>query len=190
MSYFCNVCDKTIITKSRKKHNQTKSHYFMKNYVTNIYNYNDNVWGHVENILHENFISHDIKFNDFKIYVSCKMNNDVEIKVYKNECDLRVVLPLFLGWDLGTLNVHVAVKMICNKVCESLSSKYDIICVPNMKIRILTIKFISRYNNMTYRYQLEQPRPIIESKMVKHIKNMSEEEQDNYNFLVCKHKNC
>ena len=41
---------------------------------------------------------------------------------------------------------------------------------------------------MTYRYQLEQPRPIKESKMVKHIKNMSEEEQDNYNFLVCKHK--
>ena len=41
---------------------------------------------------------------------------------------------------------------------------------------------------MTFRYQLEQPRRILESKMVKHIKNMSEEEQDNYNFLVCKHK--
>ena len=41
---------------------------------------------------------------------------------------------------------------------------------------------------MTYRYQLEQPRPKIESKMVKHMKNMSPEEQDKYNFLVCKHK--
>ena len=41
---------------------------------------------------------------------------------------------------------------------------------------------------MTFRYQLEQPRRILESKMVKHIKNMTEEEQDNYNFLVCKHK--
>ena len=31
---------------------------------------------------------------------------------------------------------------------------------------------------------------MIESKIVKHMKNMSEEEQDNYNLLVCKHKNC
>ena len=101
---------------------------------------------------------------------------------------LRVVLPPFLGWDVRTLYVHVAGKLICNNVCESLSSKYDIICVPNMKIRNLTIKFVSRYRNMTFRYQLQQPRPMIESKMVKHIKYMSHEEQtDNYNFLTCKH---
>ena len=42
---------------------------------------------------------------------------------------------------------------------------------------------------MTYRYQLQQPKPMIESKMVKHIKNTSHEEQIyNYNFLTCKHK--
>ena len=170
MSYYCNVCDKTIFNKPRNKHNKKKSHYFMKNYVTNIYNYNDIVCGDVENILHENILSHDNKFNEVKIYVSCKINNDVEIKVYKIECDLRVVLPPFLGWDVGTLYVDVAGKMICNNVSESLSSKYDIICVPNMKIRNLSIKFISRYNNLTYRYQLEQPRPMIESKKVKHTK--------------------
>ena len=80
--------------------------------------------------------------------------------------------------------------MICKIICENLRSKYDINCTPDMKTRNLTIKFISRYSNMTYRYQLEQPRRIIESKMVKHIKNMSEEEQDKYNFLVCKHELC
>ena len=57
-----------------------------------------------------------------------------------------------------------------------------------MKIRKLTLKFVSRYGNMTYRYQLQQPKPMIESKMVEHIKYMSEEEIDNYNFLACKHK--
>ena len=55
----------------------------MKNYVTNIYKYNDIVWDDVENILHENIISHNNKFNEFKIYVSCKINDDVETKVYK-----------------------------------------------------------------------------------------------------------
>ena len=41
---------------------------------------------------------------------------------------------------------------------------------------------------MTYGYYMQQPRPMIESKMVKHIKYMSEEEIDNCNFLAGKHK--
>ena len=45
-----------------------------------------------------------------------------------------------------------------------------------MYIKNLSIKFISRYGKMTYRYQLEQPRPMIDSKMVKHVKYMSHEE--------------
>ena len=192
MDYYCNVCDKTIINKPRNKHNKTKSPYFMKKYLTNIYNYNDIVWCDVENILHENIISQDNKFIEFKTYVLCKINDDVEKKVYKDEFDLHAVLPTFLDeykvYDVGTLYVRVAGKMICKTIFENLRSKYDINCTPDMKIRNLTINVISRYNNMTYRYQLEQPRPLIESKMVKHIKNMSEEQQDDYNFLVYKHK--
>ena len=159
--------------------------------MTNIYKYNDIVWGDVENILHENIISHDNKSIEFKTCVSCKINDDVEINVYKSTSDMSVVLPTSIEpfktlYEVGTLYVQFAGKMICKTICENLRSKYDINCTPNMKIRNLTIKFISRYNNMTYRYPLEQPRPIIESKKVKHIKNVSEEEQDNYNFLVCK----
>ena len=115
--------------------------------------------------------------------MSCKISDNVEIKVYKNAHDLCVVLPPFLDedtlFDAGTLCIHVAGKMICNKIRENLSSKYDINCTPDMKIRNLTIKFVSRYGNMTYRYQLQQPKPMIESKMVEHIKYMSHEEQIN-----------
>ena len=192
MDYYCEICNKSIKDKPRNKHNKTKSHYFMKNYVTNIYNYNYIVWGDVENILHENIISHDNKFNEFKTCVSCKINDDVEINVYKNASDMSVVVPTwiepFKTYEVGTLYVQIAGKMICKTICENLRSKYGINCTPDMKIRNLRLKFISRHNNMTYRYQLEQPRRILESKMVKHIKNMSEEEQDNYKFSVCKHK--
>ena len=169
----------------------------MKNYETNIYKYNDIVWGDVEKILRENIISHNNKFIEYKIYVSCKINDDVEIKVYKNESDLRVLLPTFLepfktkNIKLGTLYVHIAGEMICKNIRENLSSKYDINCNADMEIRNLTIKFVSRYINMTFRHQLQQPRPVLESKLVKHIKYMSNEEQsDNYNFLTCKHKLC
>ena len=189
---YCEICDKTIINKPRNKHNKTKSHYFMKNYVTNIYNYNNFVCYDVENIIHDNIFIHKNKFNDFKTFVLCKINDNIEINVYKNSSDLNTVLPTFLPeykvYDMGTLYIQIAGKMICKTIFENLRSKYDINCTPDMKIRNLRIKFISRYDNMTFRYQLEQPRRILESKMVKHIKNLSEEEQDNYNFLVCKHK--
>ena len=123
MDYYCNICDKSINHKPRNKHNKTKRHYFMKIYVTNIYKYNDIVWDDVEKILHENIISHINKFNEFKIYVSCKINDDVEIKVYKNEFDLRAVLLIFLE-PFKTFYVHVAGKMVCNNFCENLMSKY------------------------------------------------------------------
>ena len=106
---------------------------------------------------------------------------------------MSVVLPTWIEpfktlYQVGTLYVQIAGKMICKIICENLRSKYDNNCTPDMKIKNLTIKFVSRYRKLTYRYQLEQPRPMIESKMVKHIKNMSDEEQDKYNSLVCKHK--
>ena len=199
MDFYCNICDKTINHKSKNKQKKTKRHYLMKNYVTNIYNYNDTVCDDVEKILHEKIMTNNNKFDEFKIYVSCRINDDVEIKVYKDSFDLRVVLPpstftsLYLlrstPSDVGTLHVHVASKRICDRIHEDLSSKYDINCGPDMKIRNLRIKFVSRCGNMTYRYQLQQPETMIESKMVKHIKFMSHEEQIiNYNFLTCKHK--
>ena len=95
MDYYCAICDRSISDKHRNKHNKTRRHYFMKNYVTNIYKYNDIVWGDFEKILHEIIISHDNRFNEFRIYVSCKINDDVEIKVYKSQSDLRLLLPTF-----------------------------------------------------------------------------------------------
>ena len=137
MNFYCNICDESINQKSRNKHNKLKRHYLMKNYVTNNYNYNDIVWDDVEKILHESIISQNDKLNEFKIYVSCKTNDDVELKVYKDELDLRVVLPTFLDletlYDMGRLYVHVAGKMICNNIRENLSSKYDINCTPDKR---------------------------------------------------------
>ena len=131
--------------------------------------------------------SHNIKFNEYKIIVLCKTNDDIEIEVYKDEQDLCEVVNPFLSAD--TLYVHIAGKKIGNIIRENLSSRYNIKCTHKMYIKNLSIKFISRYDNKTYRYQIEQPGPMIESKMVKHIKYMSHEEQiNNYIFLTCKHE--
>ena len=94
--FYCEICDKRIINKSKNKHDKTKSHYFMKNFVTNIYNYNDIVRDDVENILHKNIISHKNKFNEFKTCVLCKINNNIEINVYKSSSELHMLLTIFL----------------------------------------------------------------------------------------------
>ena len=87
---------------------------------------------------------------------------------------------MYYTFDEYRLYDHIAGKMICTINRENLSSGCDN-CTPGMK-------FVSRYDNMTYRYYMQQPRQMIETKMVKHVKNMSEEEIDNYNFLTYKHK--
>ena len=188
MIYYCIICDKSKNDKSESRHIKTKRQYFMKKYVTNFYNYKDFVWDDVEKILHENIISHNNKFNEFKSYVSCKINDNVETKVYKDQLDLRVVLPTFPEpfktlYKVGTVYIQVAGKMLCNNIRENLSSKYDINCTPDMKKRNLTIKLVSRCSNMTNKYYMQQRRPMIESKMVKDLKDMSEEEIDSYNHL-------
>ena len=103
----------------------------MKNYVTNTYNHNVIVWNNVEQILHENNITHNNKFNEFKIFVSCKINDEIEIKVYKNEQNLSEVEQFSLDGD--TLYVHDAGKMICNIIRKNLSSKRGINCTPDMR---------------------------------------------------------
>ena len=180
--FYCVICDKRIINKSRNKHGKTKGHDFMKNYVTKINKYSDILWSVVENILRDNIIIHKNKFNEFGIYVLCKINNNVKINVYKSSFELHALVPIFLPeykfYDVGKLYIQIADKMICETICENLRSKYDINGTPDMKIRNLRIKFVSRYDNMIFRNQPEQPRRILESKMIKHIKNMAEEEQD------------
>ena len=88
----------------------------MKNYVINVYNYGDIVWGDVENIIHEKIINHKNKFNAFKICVLCKIDDNIERNVYKNSSDMHAVLPTFFAeykaYDMGTLYIQIAGKMI------------------------------------------------------------------------------
>ena len=153
MDCYCNISDKTMNHKSRNKHDRTKRHYFMEKYVTNIYNCNDVVWDDVEKSFMRILLVIITKFNEFKIFVTCKINDDVEIKVIKGHLVLRAILPTFLDmckhYDVGTVYVHVDGKMLCNNIRENLSSKYDINCTPDMKIRNVTKKFVSRFGNMT-----------------------------------------
>ena len=60
--------------------------------------------------------------------------------------------------------------------------------VPSSIINNLTITIFSYYNSMTLRHHLQQPRRILESKIIKHKKDASEEDKTNkYRFLSTEH---
>ena len=55
---------------------------------------------------------------------------------------------------------------------------------PETIMKNLSITFYSYYYIMTPRYRLQQPRRILESKLLKHITNLSDfEKNDKYGFL-------
>ena len=78
----------------------------MKNFVTNIYNYNNFVWDDVEKIIHDNIITHKKKFNDFVIFVLCKIN------VYKFSSELHMLLPIFLPQKKIMMWDHFIFKLV------------------------------------------------------------------------------
>ena len=65
----------------------------------------------------------------------------------------------------------------------------DIILDSSIIISNVTITFFSNYKSVTAGHKFYQPRSILESKILKHIKNASYDDKiDKYTFLVHKYK--
>ena len=56
------------------------------------------------------------------------------------------------------------------------------ICITNIKI--LRIKFIADYDKMTIHHYLQQPRSILESQLIKHIKNKHKINKRSFAFIL------
>ena len=61
----------------------------------------------------------------------------------------------------------------------------DIILYSSSIISDVTITFFSNYKSVTAMHKFQQPRTVLESKIIKHIKNASDDDKINkYNFLA------
>ena len=60
----------------------------------------------------------------------------------------------------------------------------EIELVPSSIINNLTITIFSYYISMTPRYRLQQPRKILESKLINYIKNSSKDDKKNKNRFL------
>ena len=126
------------------------------------------------------------KFYSFTILVRCKLDNeDISISVDGNKIDV----PLYKFDDCG---------WVCYKYCQSKKIRDYIFhraMLRNIKldsysiISNVMITIFSNYKSMTAKHKLQQPRRVIESKLLKYIKNTSYDDKINkYNFLTLEYE--
>ena len=167
-NYYCQDCDKYINQKFKQKHIKSKAHLHMYyNIITNKYNIGDVYWSDIETIIHEYIKDNSTKLYAFTILLRCKLNNeDINISVNGD----KGCVPLYIFED-GT--------MFYFNYCKSKQIR-DYIFHPAMLSGIkldsssivsnVTITLFSKYKTMTAKHRFQQKRRVLESKILKHIK--------------------
>ena len=181
-NYYCRDCDKYINQKYRQRHIKSKAHlYAHYNIVTDKYNIGDVFWSDFEKIIYEYMNENRSKFYSFSILVKCKLDNeDINISVDGN----KIYVPLY------KFDGH---SCFCYKYCQSRKIKDYILHRAMLKnivldsssiINNVTITIFSKYKSMTRRHRLQQPRRVLESKLLKYIKNASVNDKINKYFFL------
>ena len=182
-NYYCQHCDKHVDWEYKQRHIKSQSHLYMYyNIVTNKYNIGNVYWDDFHTTIEEYIKENNTKFLSFTIVVRCKLN-DVDICIsidnkpgnaplYKFHDGERIYYKYYTSEQIRDYIFHHAMLM-------------DIKFNSSSVISNLTISLFSKYNLMTPRHQLQQPRRILESKLLKHIKNVSYDDKINkYHFLT------
>ena len=97
-----------------------------------------------------------------------------------------MVMPLCIDLMIvdGFIINIVTVKKIRDYIFHR-ASLNDIILHSSTIISDVTITFFSIYKTMTAKHRFQQPRRVLETKLLKHIKNASDDDKETkYNFLA------
>ena len=166
---YCHCCDKNISQKFIEKHKKSKTHlYFYNNFVINKYYIGDVLWRDFENFIRDYINDYNNKFNSFSIVVNFQLDKEnMSISVDNMEGQTPLYKFKNSGW-------------IYYKFCQSKRVRdyvFHNAILKNIKLEsssiinnvILTI--FSKYKTIKRNHLLNQPRPILESKILKHIHN-------------------
>ena len=181
--YYCQDCDKYINQRFKTKHINSKAHLYMYyNIITNKYNIGDVYWCDFEETIREYMVNTYSKFYFFSTLVKCKLNNnDISILVSK----MDGYAPLYRFDDSGWIYYRYCNSKKIRDYIFRRASLSDIILHSSSIISNVTITFFSIYKTMTAKHRFQQPRRVLESKLLKHIKNASDDDKETkYNFLA------
>ena len=183
---YCQICDKNISYKFIKRHNKSKSHiYFQNNFIINKFYIGDVLWRDFENIIRDYINEYNSKFNSFSIKIDFQINDDKYSIAVDN---IEGEIPLYKFQNIG---------WIYYKFCQSKKVRDFIFynaTLKNIKLEstsiinnvILTI--YSKYKTMKRYHLLNQPRRVLESRILKQIHNLDfTEKLTKYYFLSKKY---
>ena len=183
--YYCQECDNYINRRFKTKHLKSKAYLHMYyNIITNKYNIGDVYWCDFEKTINESRVNNSRKINIFSTIVKCKIDNE-DISIFIDK--IHGYVPYYqFDDDDDYLRIY----------CRSYNSKkilryifhryklYDTIFRLSTVIKEVVITFFSNYKYMTDNHKLQQPRRILESKILKHIKNATDDDKEaKYKFL-------
>ena len=182
-NYYCQECDKYINRRFKTKHLNSEAHLHMYyNIVTNKYNIGKVYWCDFEETIREYMVNKSSKFSFFSTIVKCKINNE-DIGILVNKMDGYV--PLYRFDDSGWIYYRYCNSKKIRDYIFHRATLSDIILHSSTIISDVTITFFSNYKSMTDMHKFQQPRKFLESKILKHIKNASDDDEETkYNFLA------
>ena len=168
-SYYCQHCNKSVNHIFKRKHNKSKTHLYMYyNIVIDKYNIGDVLWMDFENIIRDYIKDYNNKFNSFSIKIDFKLDNeDFSISIDNIEGEMPLYKLHNIGW-------------IYYKFCQSKKAKdfvYHTAILKNIKLESSSIinnfklTIFSKYKSIKRNHLLNQPRSVLESRILKNIHN-------------------
>ena len=180
VDYYCEICDKTIKNKSKTKHIKSTNHIHMKSYVRDEHIVGDIYWKDFYRVIRNYVDINRKKFPIFKTVVRCKLfNKDLVICYDKTKKRL-------IRYGFGDVVFH-DLYPVCEEILHRLHRRV-LICGKELSldtvIKNMSITFFLYFYIMTPRHRLQQPRRVLESRLLKHITNLNDDEKNiNYRYL-------
>ena len=180
-NYYCQECDKYVNRRFKTKHINSKAHLHKHyNIVTNKYNIGDVYWCDFEETIREYMVNNSCKFNFFSTFVKCKINNE-DISFLVDKIDGYAPLYKFDDDDAWIYYRYCNSRKIRDYIFHR-ARLSDFILYSSTITYDVTITFFSNYKSMTAMHNFQQPRKVLESKI---LKNASDDDKETkYIFLA------
>ena len=152
----------------------------MKSFIREKHTNGNVYWKDFYRVIREKVDTNRLKFAIFKTLIKCGLFGE-NLVICSDKTKKRVI-----NYGFGDEVFHhsyCVCEEILNRICyRALIMGKD--SFPQTIIKFLSITFYSYYYIMTPRHRLQQPKRILESKLLKHITNPSDFEKNNkYGFL-------
>ena len=166
------------------KHNYSKSHLYLANYIIKEEIYHNINWENVEKIIFDCGNRYKYEFNEFCIKVKCEINN--ELSTTQKESYYK--LPNYGYLVNGILEKDKESDEILQEISRKVYNKIRSVHDRNDVVENLSIKLVADYDKMTLYHRLLQPRLVLESKLIKHIKNNKKLNRRSFAFLISRYE--